>query len=113
MAADRILHFLVASGPAAKLNFTRGCQNGLFYIYSVNQVRIRDVVEQDENMFEIHRLENIHVVSGNNPSSSEFIYSTYICNMYILFKLSCKVTQVPVAEVRRIPFQSLGFCVQA
>ena len=85
MAADRILHFLVASGPAAKLNFTRGCQNGLFYIYSVNQVRIRDVVEQDENMFEIHRLENIHVVSGNNPSSSEFIYSAYICIFYLNF----------------------------
>ena len=69
MAADRILRFLVASGSAAKLNFTGG-QNGLFYIFSVNQVRIRDVVEQDENMFEIHKLENIHVVSGINPSSS-------------------------------------------
>jgi len=35
---------------------------------SVNQVRIRDVVEQDESMFEIHKLENIHVVSGDSGS---------------------------------------------
>ena len=32
---------------------------------------------------------------------------------YIIFKHFCKVTLVPVAEVRRIPFQSFEFCVQA
>mgnify|MGYP007023062803 CR=1 FL=1 len=54
------------------------CQNWLFYIYSVNQVRIRDVVEQDESMFEIHKLENIHVVSGINPYSSEYFIQTFM-----------------------------------
>ena len=34
------------------------------FIYSVNQVRIRDTVEENENMFEIHRLENVKIVSG-------------------------------------------------
>ena len=31
---------------------------------SVNQVRVRDTVEQHENMFEIHRLENIEISLG-------------------------------------------------
>ena len=44
----------------------------------MNQVRIRDVVEQDESMFEIHKLENIHVVSGINPYSSEYFILTFM-----------------------------------
>ena len=31
---------------------------------SVNKVRVRDTVEQHENMFEIHRLENIEISLG-------------------------------------------------
>ena len=31
---------------------------------SVNQVRVRDTVEQHENIFEIHRLENIEISLG-------------------------------------------------
>ena len=68
----------------------------------MNQVRIRDVVEQDESMFEIHKLENIHVVSGINTYSSEYFIQTFME----------KVTLVPAAEMRRIQFQSFGFCVQ-
>ena len=40
-------------------------------------------MEQDENMFEIHKLENIHVVSGNNPSCSECIYSILYLNIFV------------------------------
>ena len=46
--------------------------------FQLNQVRIRDVVEQDESMFEIHKLENIHVVSGINPYSSEYFIQTFM-----------------------------------
>lgn len=38
---------------------------------SVNQVRIRDTVEENENMFEIHRLENIKIVSEDSKSRDD------------------------------------------
>ena len=34
------------------------------FFLSVNQLRIRDTVEENENMFEIHRLENVKILSG-------------------------------------------------
>ena len=37
------------------------------FLLSVNQVRIRDTVEENENMFEIHRLENLKIMSGEVP----------------------------------------------
>ena len=34
----------------------------------MNQVRIRDTVEESESMFEIHRLENMKVMSGEQAA---------------------------------------------
>jgi len=53
-----------------------GARPRLAFLFSlsVNQVRIRDTVEESESMFEIHRLENMKVMSDVElQQSSQFL----------------------------------------
>ena len=54
-------------------------------MFSVNQVRVRDTVEESEKMFEIHRLENMKIVSNAEVEQS----SLYVSKL----RISCESYQ--------------------
>ena len=73
-----------------------GSENKLFYLkftfynFSLNQVRVRDVVAEDENTFEVHKLEHLKAASTDDTKGG------------IVMRLECESEDVKNEWVKAI-----------
>ena len=62
----------------------------MFYDFSLNQVRVRDVVADDENLFEVHKLEHLKDESSDDSKGG------------IVMRLECESEDVKNQWVKAI-----------